>query len=119
MSLSTMRRRVIGAATVSLLLVACAAPATSTEPVATNQVDLPASYKFVPGAITVPDGTKVTWTNRDNFTHSVRLTDDGGEVKVMKPGESVSFTFHGVGEHRYDCSFHSQQMHGVVIVTAD
>jgi plastocyanin len=119
MSLATLSRRVIGAATVSLLLVACAAPATSTEPVATNQVHLPPSYKFVPNAITVPDGTEVTWTNDDNFTHSVRLTDDGGEVMAMKPGESVSFTFHGVGEHHYDCSFHSQQMNGVVIVTAD
>ena len=119
MNFPTLGRRVIGAATVSLLLVACAAPTASTEPVATNQVDLPASYKFVPDAITVADGTKVTWTNDDNFTHSVRLTDDGGDVLVMKPGESVSFTFHGVGEHHYDCSFHSQQMNGVVIVTAD
>ena len=119
MSLSTLSRRVIGAATVSLLLVACAAPASSIEPVATNQIGLPPSYKFVPNAITVPDGTKVTWTNDDNFTHSVRLTDDGGDVIVMKPGESVSFTFHGAGEHHYDCSFHSQQMSGVVVVTAN
>ena len=119
MNLPTLSRRVTGAAIVSLLLVACAAPGASTAPVATNKIDLPPSYKFVPNAITVPDGTEVTWTNDDNFTHSVRLTDDGGDVLVMKPGESVSFTFHGVGEHRYDCSFHSQQMSGVVIVTAD
>ncbi len=118
MTLRSLSRRVIGAAMFSLLLVACAAPAASTAPVATNQVDLPPSYKFVPNAITVPDGTEVTWTNHDNFTHSVRLVDDGGDVMVMKPGESVSFTFHGVGEHHYDCSFHSQQMNGVVIVTA-
>ena len=118
MTFRSLGRRVIGATTVSLLLVACAAP-VSTAPVATNTVDLPPSYKFVPAAITVSDGTEVTWTNGDNFTHSVRLTDDGGDVMVVKPGESVSFTFHGVGEHHYDCSFHSQQMHGVVIVTAN
>jgi plastocyanin len=29
----------------------------------------------------------------------------------------VSFTFEGVGEHRYDCSFHPQDMQGMVIVT--
>ena len=118
MTVRSLSRRVIGAATFSLLLVACAAPAV-TQPVPTNQVDLPPSYKFVPNAITVTDGTEVTWTNRDNFTHSVRLVDDGGDVMVMKPGESVSFTFHGVGEHHYDCSFHTQNMTGVVIVTAD
>ena len=119
MTISSLGRRAIGATTMSLLLVACAAPAASTQPVATNQIDLPPSYKFVPDTITVPDGAEVTWTNDDNFTHSVRLTDDGGDVMVMKPGESVSFTFHGVGEHHYDCSFHSQQMSGVVIVTAN
>jgi plastocyanin len=118
MTVHSLSRRVIGAATLGLLLVACAAPVAS-EPVATNQIDLPPSYKFVPNAITVADGTEVTWTNDDNFTHSVRLVDDGGDVMVMKPGESVSFTFHGVGEHHYDCSFHSQQMNGVVIVTAN
>ena len=118
MSLRSLSRRVVGAATVSLLLVACAAPA-STEPVATNKVDLPPSYKFEPKVITVPDGTEVTWTNSDNFTHSVRLLDDGGDVMQIAPGESVSFTFHGVGEHHYDCSFHPNDMNGVVIVTAD
>ena len=99
-----------------LLLAACA-PQAASEPVATNQIDLPPSYKFEPAAITVPDGTTVTWTNNDNFTHNVRLLDDGGEVLDLPPGESVSFTFTGPGEHRYDCSFHPQDMTGVVVVS--
>jgi len=99
-----------------LLLAACASQAAA-EPVATNQVDLPPSYKFEPAVITVPDGTTVTWTNHDNFTHNVRLLDDGGEVLDLPPGESVSFTFTGPGEHRYDCSFHPNDMTGVVVVT--
>jgi plastocyanin len=99
-----------------LLLAACAPPAAA-EPVATNQVDLPPSYKFEPAVITVPDGTTVTWTNHDNFTHNVRLLDDGGEVLDLPPGESVSFTFSGPGEHRYDCSFHPNDMSGVVVVS--
>ena len=99
-----------------LLLAACALQAAA-EPVATNQVDLPPSYKFEPAVITVPDGTTVTWTNHDNFTHNVRLLDDGGEVLDLPPGESVSFTFTGPGEHRYDCSFHPNDMSGVVVVS--
>jgi plastocyanin len=98
------------------LLAACAAD-TPAEPVATNVVNLPRSYRFEPEAITVPDGTTVTWTNNDQFTHSVRLLDDGGDVMTMAPGDSVSFTFTGPGEHHYDCSFHSTDMQGVVIVT--
>jgi plastocyanin len=116
MTLRSVSRRVTGAAMLSLALVACAAPA-STDPVATNQVDLPPSYKFEPKVITVPDGTEVTWTNSDNFTHNVRLLDDGGGLLQLAPGESVSFTFEGVGEHNYDCSFHPSDMTGVVIVT--
>ncbi len=101
---------------IGLLLAACGSPADA-EPVATDQVNLPPSYKFEPAAITVPDGTTVTWTNNDNFTHNVRLLDDGGDVLALPPGESVSFTFTGAGEHRYDCSFHPTDMTGVVVVT--
>jgi plastocyanin len=100
----------------ALLLSACASQAPA-EPVATDQVDMPPSYKFVPEVITVVDGTTVTWTNNDNFTHSVRLLDDGGDVMVVRPGASVSYTFTGAGEHHYDCSFHPQDMKGSVIVT--
>ena len=101
---------------VGLLLAACA-PQAAAEPVATSVVDLPPSYRFAPEAITVPDGTTVTWTNSDNFTHNVRLLDDGGDVLNLAPGESVSHTFSGPGEHRYDCSFHPNDMSGVVVVT--
>ena len=99
-----------------LLLVACAPPAAA-EPVATDRVNLPPSYRFEPAVITVPDGTTVTWTNNDNFTHNVRLLDDGGEVLDLPPGESVSVTFTGPGEHRYDCSFHPNDMSGAVVVS--
>jgi plastocyanin len=99
-----------------VLLVACA-PQAAAEPVATDQVNLPPSYRFEPAVITVPDGTTVTWTNNDNFTHNVRLIDDGGDLLALPPGESVSFTFTGPGEHRYDCSFHPNDMQGLVVVS--
>jgi plastocyanin len=102
---------------VALLLGACTAGGADASPVATSEVNLPPSYRFEPAAITVPDGTTVTWTNNDRFTHNVRLLDDGGDVLALPPGESVSFTFTGVGEHRYDCSFHPNDMSGVVVVT--
>lgn len=98
-----------------LLLAACSQTSTQAAPVATNQVDLPRSYRFAPEDITVPAGTEVTWTNNDNFTHSVRLLDSG-EVHMMKPGESVSLTFTDPGLFRYDCSLHPKDMHGSVLV---
>ena len=114
----TFRHRfVVGPLMGAALLLAGCASAAPAEPVATDQVDMPPSYKFVPEVITVADGTTVSWTNSDNFTHSVRLLDDGGDVLIAKPGESVNHTFEGVGEHKYDCSFHPQDMTGVVVVT--
>ena len=101
---------------IGLLLASCAT-GEPVEPVATSAVDLPPSYRFEPAAITVPDGTTVTWTNNDNFTHNVRLIDDGGDLLGLAPGASASFTFSGPGEHRYDCSFHPNDMSGVVVVT--
>jgi plastocyanin len=109
--------RPVAAALLALWLAACSTGA-SQSPVATNQVDLPKSYRFDPPAITVPVGITVTWTNHDEFTHSVRLLDDGNQVFQMKPGESASFTFDTVGTHRYDCSFHPQNMRGSVVVTS-
>lgn len=99
-------------------LAACAVGGDATaSPVATNQVNLPPSYRFDPPAINVPDGTTVTWTNNDSFTHNVRLLDDGGQLLQLPPGGSVSFTFTGPGAHRYDCSFHPNDMSGVVVVS--
>ena len=99
----------------ALLLVACSQAAAPAAPVATDQVDLPRSYRFAPEDITVQAGATVTCTNNDNFTHSVRLLDSG-EVQMMKPGESVSLTFATPGLFRYDCSLHPKDMHGSVLV---
>jgi plastocyanin len=103
---------------IALLFASCSQAAAPAAPVATNQVDLPRSYRFAPEDIAVPPGTEVTWTNSDNFTHSVRLLDSG-EVQMMKPGESVSLTFSTPGLYRYDCSLHPKDMQGSVLVEGD
>jgi plastocyanin len=99
-----------------LALAACGQTAPAA-PVATGQVDLPRSYRFAPDDITVSVGTTVTWTNNDNFTHSVRLLDSG-ETQFMKPGESVTHAFAMPGLYHYDCSLHPKDMQGSVLVGA-
>lgn len=102
---------------IAFLLTACA-QAGSTTPVATDRVDLPRSYKFEPANITVKVGTTVTWTNNDNFTHSVRLLGGADQPLMMKPGESVTHTFNAAGQFQYDCSLHPKDMKGSVLVEA-
>lgn len=101
-------------------LAGCAAAGSGGgSPVATAAVDLPASYRFVPAAITVPAGTTVTWSNRDNFSHSVRFLDDRlpGEPILMQPGTSATFTFADAGTYAYECHLHPRDMTGSVTVT--
>lgn len=112
-----MSRRALGWA-FPLAVAACAGAPRGAGPAATARVDLPKSYQYVPAAITVPAGTRVTWTNHDVFTHSVRLLDLGDTNLIMKPGDSVAFTFARPGLVHYDCAFHGQMMKGTVEVTA-
>ena len=98
----------------AVLVAACQAT-EPTAPVATNQVDLPRSYKFAPADISIPVGTTVLWTNNDNFTHTVRLLDSG-EDQMLRPGETVTNEFAQPGLFRYDCSLHPNDMQGSVLV---
>jgi plastocyanin len=103
-----------------LLVVAPAALAAGcgagglSKPVASNHVLMPKSYRFSPDAIDIEAGTSVTWTNKDNFTHTVKV-EDGADHKVS-PGESVTIAFPKPGTYHYVCTLHSHDMHGVVIV---
>lgn len=98
------------------LLSGCTSRDVPLGRVATSEVELPKSYKFVPADITVAAGTTVTWTNHDNFTHTIHLVDDGGAVLTLRPGERVSHTFATPGLHRYECSLHPRDMKGTVLV---
>ncbi|HEX8968234.1 MAG TPA: plastocyanin/azurin family copper-binding protein [Chloroflexota bacterium] len=98
----------------------CTAPATASQAagdvVRTAQVDLPPSYLFAPAHISVSAGTNVTWTNHDNFSHSVQV-DGQSEVHLMRPGEQAQITFASPGVYHYVCTLHTQNMQGTVTVT--
>ena len=102
-----------------MLLLACSTgDGDPSSPVATNQVDMPRSYRFSPAAIQIEAGASVTWTNSDNFTHSVLLEGEAQPIALLKPGESATHTFETAGRFPYVCSLHPQDMTGVVEVVA-
>lgn len=108
----------------AIALSACSAPGAggspgTGEPVATSTVNLPPSYRFEPAAIQVEAGTTVTWTNSDNFSHSVQFLDGGLPTQplLMQPGASTTFSFAAPGTYRYLCHLHPQDMRGTVTVT--
>jgi plastocyanin len=75
------------------------------------------NFSFGPVAPTVPVGTTVTWTNRDDIPHTVVSTDDlkTFKSKVLDTDEKFSFTFSKAGTYPYFCSIHPK-MTGKVIV---
>jgi plastocyanin len=87
----------------------------SSEPVATTEIGMVKSYRFEPKVIEVEVGASVTWTNEDNFTHTVRVEE--GEDHTVERGKSVSLSFDEPGTYHYVCSLHSRDMQGDVIVT--
>jgi len=84
-----------------------------------------AANKFNPDSLTVPAGTKVTWTNEGGF-HSV-VGGDGtedpaspiGNNPLPDPSAKVEVTFDKPGTYKYYCEPHvSLGMKGEIIVTA-
>lgn len=75
------------------------------------------NFSFGPAALTVPVGTTVTWTNRDDIPHTVVSTDEpkAFKSKVLDTDEKFSFTFTKAGTYPYFCSVHPK-MTGKVIV---
>ena len=75
------------------------------------------NFSFGPAALTVPVGTTVTWTNRDDIPHTVVSTDEPKvfKSKVLDTDEKFSFTFSKAGIYPYFCSIHPK-MTGKVIV---
>src|SRR5688572_12928765 len=76
-----------------------------------------AGLAFAPSAVTVTQGSTVTWTNNDaGIPHTV--TADGGAFDSgnMTTGQTFSQTFNTAGTFAYHCNVHPQ-MTGTVTVT--
>jgi plastocyanin len=73
------------------------------------------NFSFGPAAITVPAGTTVTWTNRDDIPHTVVSDDKVFKSKVLDTDEKFSYTFSKPGTYPYFCSVHPK-MTGKVVV---
>jgi plastocyanin len=88
-----------------------AAPAVSA---ASNQVTID-NFSFTPQTLTVPVGTTVTWTNRDDVPHSATSTEKRFNSGLLDTDEKFSFTFNAAGEYPYFCGIHPH-MTGKIIV---
>ncbi|WP_425569878.1 cupredoxin domain-containing protein [Rhodococcus olei] len=84
-------------------------------PANSNAVNID-NFAFVPSSLTVPVGTTVTWTNKDEEPHTVVSSDGSFHSPGMGAGAGFTFTFTKAGSFDYICSIHPF-MHATVVVT--
>jgi plastocyanin len=85
-------------------------PAADAGPTAVTIAD----FAFAPQTLTVPVGTRVTWTNADGVGHS--LVGDAFSSETLDGGAAFSYTFDAPGEYTYACGLHPS-MTGTIVVT--
>ena len=73
------------------------------------------NFSFGPAELTIPEGTTVTWVNRDDVPHTVVSTDKAFKSKVLDTDDKFSFKFDKAGTYPYFCSIHPK-MTGKVVV---
>lgn len=88
--------------------------ASAQQKAATAEVKID-NFTFGPAELTVPVGTTITWTNRDDIPHTVVSTEKVFKSKVLDTDEKFSFTFTQAGNYPYFCSIHPK-MTGKIVV---
>ena len=72
---------------------------------------------FNPTTLTVPTGSKVTWTNNDTTAHTVTFDDGSADSGNLAVGSTFDHTFAAAGTFAYHCTIHSF-MKGTLTVTS-
>jgi plastocyanin len=98
-----------------LLLGGSSAVRASDQPSAASAEVKIDNFSFAPQTLTVPVGTTVTWTNRDDIPHTIVSTDGVFKSKVRDTDEKFSYTFTKAGTYTYYCSVHPK-MTGKIVV---
>jgi 3',5'-cyclic-AMP phosphodiesterase len=84
------------------------APATAHEVVMDN-------FSFNPATASVPAGTTITWTNRDDVPHNVVSTEQKFKSRVLDTDEQFSQRFDAPGTYPYFCSIHPKMTGRIVV----
>ncbi|HZV79054.1 MAG TPA: cupredoxin family copper-binding protein [Candidatus Binatus sp.] len=95
--------------------IAAAADATASSSVVNVSID---NYAFKAPQITIPAGTTVVWTNKDDDPHTVTADDGSFDSKGLGQGDAFKHVFSKPGTYPYHCSAHPY-MKGVVTVQGE
>lgn len=83
------------------------APAPSGEAVRSEKVEI-VDFSYDPDPVTIEEGGKVTWINRDAEPHTATADDGSFDTGVLDEGKLKSESFKDPGEYPYHCEIHPQ-----------
>ena len=73
------------------------------------------NFSFAPAMASVPVGTVITWTNRDDVPHTIVSTEQKFKSPVLDTDGQFAHRFDAPGTYKYFCSIHPK-MTGQVVV---
>jgi plastocyanin len=102
---------------IAIILLVAGSPAVTAkdQPSGANAEVKIDNFVFGPQTITVPVGSTVTWTNKDDIPHTSVSTEGVFKSKVLDTDETFSYTFTKAGTYSYYCTIHPK-MTGTVVV---
>lgn len=103
---------------IAMIAIAVAMPTRvpgADQPPSATEVSID-NFSFAPQTITVPVGSEITWTNRDDIPHTV-VSDDQTtfKSKPLDTDDKFSFRFTKAGTYSYFCSIHPKMTAKVVV----
>lgn len=73
------------------------------------------NFRFNPATASVPRGTTVTWTNRDDVPHTIVSSERKFKSPVLDTDQRFSHTFDTAGTYTYFCSMHAKMTGRIVV----
>ena len=73
---------------------------------ATHAVEI-ADFAYAPETLTVPVGTKVTWSNSDKASHTATAEDGSFDTGTLRDGDEAEIVLDKPGTYAYYCRFHA------------
>ena len=81
------------------------ASAPSGDAVRAEKVEI-VEFTYQPDPVTIEEGGKVTWINRDSAPHTATADDEQLRHRTLEQGKLKSETFKEAGTYPYFCEIH-------------
>jgi plastocyanin len=103
--------RSIGIAFVAIVALGLTARTLAAGPARVDIQD----FRYGPAEVTVPVGTRVTWTNHDEEPHTITSATGAFASSGLGHDETFTQTFTRPGRYAYFCALHPQMTANVVV----